>query len=166
MDTAPTVTSGLTWCQVRPLLGGVVVLAAAMGIGRFAYTPILPAMQRSGHLDNAQAGLLASANSVGYLVGALLAFGLVRPSQRVGILRASVAAVAVATVLMATTTSLAAWGVIRFLAGLAGAGVFVLATALVLDDLRRRGQGSRSGWLFSGVGLGIAISGTVVYSTK
>ena len=166
MDTAPTATRGLTWSQARPLLGGIVVLAAAMGIGRFAYTPILPAMQRAGHLDNAQAGLLAAANSVGYLVGAVLVSGLVRPSQRVAVLRASVAGVAVATVLMATTTSLPAWGAIRFLAGLAGAGVFVLAAGVVLDDLRRRGQGSRSGWLFSGVGLGIATSGIVVYAAE
>jgi predicted MFS family arabinose efflux permease len=158
-------TPNPTWSQVRPLLGGIIVLAAAMGIGRFAYTPILPAMQRAGHLDNTQAGLLAAANSIGYLLGAVLVSSLVRPSRRVGMLRLSVATVAVATVLMATTTNLLAWGLIRFVAGLAGAGVFVLATGMVLDELRHGGQATRSGWLFSGVGLGIAISGTVVYAT-
>jgi predicted MFS family arabinose efflux permease len=166
MDPAPVATSELPWSRLRPLLGGILVLAAAMGIGRFAYTPILPAMQRAGHLDHAQAGLLAAANSTGYLAGAVLVFAVVRPSQHVAILRASAATVVVATVLMATTTNLLAWGAIRFLAGLAGAGVFVLAAGLVLDDLRQRGHGSRSGWLFSGVGLGIASSGIVVYAAK
>src|SRR5947209_16736662 len=57
---------------VHPVAGGVLALAAAMGIGRFAYTPILPAMEAAAHLDTAQAGLLAAANYAGYLVGALL----------------------------------------------------------------------------------------------
>ncbi len=57
---------------LRTLAGGGLALAAAMGIGRFAYTPILPAMQRAAELGTAKAGGLASANYAGYLVGALL----------------------------------------------------------------------------------------------
>ena len=59
--------------HLLPLLGGILTLAAAMGIGRFAYTPLLPAMQKAAGLDPTQAGLLAAANYAGYLVGALLA---------------------------------------------------------------------------------------------
>src|SRR5687767_15715174 len=54
-------------------LAGLAALAAAVGIGRFIYTPILPRMVEAGQLTNADAGLLASANFAGYLVGALLA---------------------------------------------------------------------------------------------
>jgi predicted MFS family arabinose efflux permease len=67
---------------------------------------------------------------------------------------------------MAVTTGLLAWGVVRFLSGLASAGVLVLASGLVLDDLRRQGRASLSGWLFSGVGLGIVTSGAVVRATE
>jgi len=63
---------------------------------------------------------------------------------------------------MAQTTSLVAWSIIRFVAGLASAGVFVLASGIVLDALRRQGRASLSGWLYSGVGVGIALSGVVV----
>jgi predicted MFS family arabinose efflux permease len=150
---------------LRPLLGGILALAAAMGIGRFAYTPILPAMQEVEGLDATQAGLLAAANYGGYLVGAILIAVAVPGPARSRVLRASAVAVAVTTAMMAVTTGLAAWSVVRFLSGLASAGVLVLASGLVLDDLRRQGRASLSGWLFSGVGLGIVTSGMVVRAT-
>ena len=146
----------------RSLLAGILALAAAMGIGRFAYTPLLPAMLATGALDTAQAGLLASANYAGYLIGALLvAVGVPASAQR-RILRLAAIAVVLTTGLMAVTSGLATWSVVRFLSGLASAGVFVLASGLVLDDLRRQGRVSLSGWLYSGVGLGIASAGIVV----
>ena len=147
---------------LRPVAGGVLALAAAMGIGRFAYTPILPTMQRVAHLDTAQAGFLAAANYAGYLVGALLIVVAVPVAARRGVLAVSLVTVVATTALMATTTNPLLWGVVRFLSGLASAGVFVLASGLVLDVLRRGGQASRSGWLYTGPGLGIAVSGLVV----
>ena len=151
--------------HVLPLLGGILALAAAMGIGRFAYTPLLPAMQAAAGLDPTQAGLLAAANYAGYLVGALLAAVAVPASARIHVVLVSAVGVAVTTALMAATTNLAAWSVVRFIAGLASAGVLVLATGLVLDDLRHQGRASLSGWLFSGIGLGIVVSGLVVRLT-
>jgi predicted MFS family arabinose efflux permease len=148
-----------------PLLGGILALAAAMGIGRFAYTPLLPAMQVAARLDPTQAGLLAAANYAGYLAGALLTAIVVPASARIRVLLDSAIAVAVTTALMAVTTDFAAWSLIRFVAGLASAGVLVLATGLVFDDLRRQDRASLSGWLFSGVGLGIVVSGIVVRLT-
>jgi len=146
---------------LRLLVAGGAALAVAMGIGRFAYTPILPAMEAAAHLDTNQAGLLASANYAGYLAGAL-ATAVIPRAVRGRVLVVSLLAVVVTTALMASTTSLVAWGVIRFLSGLASAGVFVLASGIVLDALRQGGWASLSGWLYSGVGVGIALSGVVV----
>lgn len=151
--------------RLRPLLAGILALAAAMGIGRFAYTPILPAMLEAGGLGPAEAGLLASANYAGYLAGALAAALAVPPGARVRAVRVAAITVVATTALMAVTTGLAAWSVVRFVAGLGSAGVFVLASGLVLDDLRTQGRTSSSGWLFTGVGLGIAASGIVVGAT-
>ena len=53
-------------------LAGLVALAVAMGIGRFAFTPLLPMMLHDGVIDLPSASWLASANYVGYLAGALL----------------------------------------------------------------------------------------------
>jgi hypothetical protein len=52
-------------------LACAVVLAVALGVGRFAFTPLLPLMLKSGALDIRHGGWLASANYAGYLVGAL-----------------------------------------------------------------------------------------------
>src|SRR6476661_3404677 len=52
---------------------GLAALAAGMGIGRFAFTPILPLMQAEGTLTLAGGGWLAAANYAGYLAGALTA---------------------------------------------------------------------------------------------
>jgi len=147
---------------LRLLVGGGAALAAAMGIGRFAYTPILPAMEAAAHLDTNQAGLLASANYAGYLAGALATATITPRAARGRVLVVSLLAVVVTTALMAGTTNLAAWGIIRFFSGLASAGVFVLVSGIVLDALRRQKRASLSGWLFSGVGVGIALSGLVV----
>src|SRR5215218_3500711 len=52
---------------------GIVALAVAMGIGRFAFTPLMPLMLRDGTLTAAAGAEWAAANYVGYLLGALTA---------------------------------------------------------------------------------------------
>src|SRR6476620_1455621 len=54
-------------------LAGLLSLAVAMGIGRFAFTPLLPLMVQAGQLDVAAGGWIAAANYAGYLLGALAA---------------------------------------------------------------------------------------------
>ncbi len=147
---------------LRTLSGGCLALAAAMGIGRFAYTPILPAMQRSVGLGTGTAGLLASANYAGYLAGALLIAVAPPGLPRRRILVGCLVTVGITTALMAVTTDALAWGAIRFLSGVASAGVFVLASGLVLGELRRQRRIALAGWLYAGVGVGIATSGLVV----
>ena len=137
---------------------GALALAAAMGIGRFAYTALLPPAQSALGFDDRTAGAIASVNLVGYLAGALVARSL-RPAglRRLG-LRAGLAATAVATALLAVATSAVGWGVLRAAAGLASGLVFVLASAAALEP----GDDSaapRPGLLYAGVGAGIALSG-------
>src|SRR5689334_12676269 len=146
----------------RPLVAGALALAVGMGIGRFAFTPILPAMRDAFALTPAALALLAAANYLGYLVGAVAATAPVPPPAQRPLVRASLLAVVGTTGLMATTTQPVLWALLRFLAGLASAAILVFGSALVLGWLGQSGRLDRSGWFFSGVGLGIASSGLVL----
>ncbi len=143
-------------------LGGMAALAAGMGIGRFVYTPILPVMAEAQHLTGSEAGLIASANFLGYLAGALLAAAPVfRASPRLYLMGALTANAALLAA-MGVTSSFAAYLVLRFLGGSASAFVLVFASALVLERLAASGRDGLSAVHFAGVGVGITVSAVVV----
>ena len=146
----------------KTLASGILALVVAMGIGRFAYTPILPAMQATFGLSNGMSGALASSNYLGYLVGAILAAAVPSAGRQTFLLRASLILVVLTTCLVAFTTEFWVWMAVRFVAGVASAGVFVFASGVILGVLASMDKQKLSGWLYSGVGAGIAISGVLV----
>jgi predicted MFS family arabinose efflux permease len=146
----------------RVLAGGMLAMALGVGMARFAYTPLLPLMQAEAGFGAATAGWLAAANYAGYLVGALWASRLGSDEGRHRLLNGGLAASVATMALMPLAASPPLWALWRFVAGLAGAWVFVLASALVVPALTERGRAGLVGWHFGGVGLGIAISGLVV----
>jgi predicted MFS family arabinose efflux permease len=141
--------------------GGLLAMAAGIGIGRFVYTPILPPMVEALHLSKAEAGLIASANFVGYLAGALLA-AVRLPGSRRSWLLAGLALNALCLAAMSVTSSLALFLLLRLLAGMASAFCLIFSSALVLDRLAATGRSGLSALHFSGVGIGIAVSAALV----
>jgi len=139
------------------VLVGLLALAAAMGVGRFAFTPLLPLMQAHDGLSLGQGAWLATANYLGYAAGALACS--VRPPAPHAAARGGLVAVAISTAAMGLTASGAAWLVLRFAAGAASACVLVGISAWALAALGARGRGGWSGGVFSGVGVGIALAG-------
>lgn len=147
----------------------MVALAVAMGIGRFAFTPLLPMMLADGVIDLAQASWLASANYLGYLLGALLCTlqpwlwrrlpGLA-PLDSAAAVRAGLAATALLTLGMALPAA-ALWPLLRFAAGVASAVVFLFASAWCLAQLARSDAVALGGLTFAGPGAGIVASGLV-----
>jgi len=143
-------------------LGGLIALAIGIGIGRFVYTPILPVMVAELGLSKFGAGLIASANFAGYLVGALLACGSSLPGTRRFWLLAGLAGSAATTIVMGFVHTMLAFVVLRFLGGAASALVLVFTTALLLDFMTSRGRPGFNAVLFAGVGTGIAASAVLV----
>ena len=131
-------------------MDGLIALAIAMGIGRFAFTPVLPMMQADAGLSVAQGGWLASANYVGYLVGALAALRLRMAAGMV--IRLGLALVGVTTLAMSLLHDFTAWVVLRFAAGVASAWVLVFVSSWGFP---------KPEVVFSGVGTGVAIAGFV-----
>ncbi|CAN7674089.1 YbfB/YjiJ family MFS transporter [Peribacillus frigoritolerans] len=144
------------------LIGGIFSLIIAMGIGRFAYTPILPLMQKDLSLSNTTAGYIASSNYAGYLLGAILAGAIPFKKYRTNLLRVSLIISILTTALMGLTYSNLLWNVLRFLSGFASAFVLVLASGIVLDKLAAIRKTSWSGLFYGGVGLGIFLSSLMI----
>lgn len=139
---------------------GLLALMLSMGIGRFAYTALLPQMLEEGLLDRTGGALLAGANYAGYLVGALwTAFSRhAKPVQRlIGGLVISV----LTTFLMGLDLGFAVWCGVRFLAGVASAVVYVYATGIVLRRLAAVGAPNWSSIHYMGIGSGITLSAIV-----
>lgn len=135
----------------------MVALAVAMGVGRFAFTPLFPLMVRDGLLDAQSGALLAAGNYLGYLVGALLASRLtIRPAP---LLAFGLVATVAVTAGVGWAASVAAWAVLRFVAGVLSAWTLVATTAWGLGWLGSLGRPQLAGTIFAGVGLGIAAAG-------
>ena len=148
-------------------MAGMLALATAMGIGRFAFTPLLPMMLADGVLDLPSASWLASANYFGYLVGALLCIFQPWLWRRFGFLPGFAASSAVRIGMVATcvlTLSMAlhwpsVWPLLRFAAGMASAFVFVFTSGWCLAQLALHRASALGGVMYAGPGAGIAFSG-------
>lgn len=139
------------------LFGGIFSLMIAIGIGRFAYTPILPLMQEALIFTDAKAGYLASSNYAGYFVGAILT-GVLPLKTRSSILRSSLILSIITTCLMGFSHQYIVMLIIRFISGATSAFIFVLASSIVLDKLAAVGKTNWSGYFYAGVGFGIFFS--------
>jgi predicted MFS family arabinose efflux permease len=137
---------------------GAAGLGAAMGIGRFAYTPILPLMTTQAALTPQAAGTLATANYVGYLAGALAGTASPRLARSTVVWRSSLVVLVVTLAAMPLLPNTIGWLLLRTVAGFASAVVFVIAVNSMMDHLPPH----LPGWGFGGVGLGIALSGALV----
>ncbi|RWK56731.1 YbfB/YjiJ family MFS transporter [Mesorhizobium sp.] len=147
---------------LRLAFAGMIALAVAMGIGRFVYTPILPGMMEELGLSPADAGWIASANYLGYLVGALAAVGGWAHDRERRLMLAGLAATAVLTGLMGLADTMAAFLIIRFFAGVASAFVLVFMSSIVFGHLAAAGRNDLQALHFGGVGLGIAASSALM----
>ena len=148
-------------------LAGAVSLAVAMGIGRFAFTPLLPMMLHDGSIDLHGASWLASANYLGYLAGALLCTFQPWIWRRLPALpaldgpwlvRGGLVATGLLTLGIAQPWT-APWPLLRFAAGIASAVVFVYTSGWCLAQLARRGASALGGVMYTGPGFGIIVSG-------
>jgi MFS family permease len=143
------------------VLRAAAALAVSMGIGRFAYTPILPLMHAQAGLSAQFGSTLATANYLGYLIGALLGMAVPALLRSLLVLRAGQVVLIGTLLLMAVTENHAIWFALRLTAGVASALVFMIAVTAMLTGLRAHTQ-HLAGWGFGGVGAGIALSGAVV----
>lgn len=141
----------------RAALACMVTLAVAMGLGRFAFTPMLPIMLGEEKLELAGGGVLASLNYLGYFLGAVscAAIGIKASSM----VRGGLVATAALLIGMGLLHSFTGWGILRAAAGVMSAWVFVFASGWGLRRLAETNSPTLAGVIYTGPGIGIAMTG-------
>lgn len=160
--TASDVSAPPVFNITRGTVAGASASLVGIGLARFAYTPLLPAIIDAHWFAASTAAYLGAANLGGYLAGALLGGYLAKRANAATVLRTMMLLATVAFVACAFPLSFAWFFVWRFASGLAGGTLMVLAAPTVLAHVPPSRRGLVSGAIFAGIGLGIAASGTLV----
>lgn len=159
LRSQPGSTSQQTW---RYAVAGLSASLVGLGLARFSYTPLIPALIAAKWFSASDVVYLGAANLAGYLAGALAARAV---ASRIGAVRALRAMMLLATFSFFASSApvsfswFFAW---RFLSGLTGGIIMVLAASVILPHTSPARRGIVGGVIFAGVGLGVAASGTLV----
>lgn len=147
--------------SVTTMLTGMVTLIVVMGMGRFSLTPQIPLMIVGGHLNLSSAGILAAMNYIGYLGGAVHVSRL--RSHHAYYLKAGLLATALVTLLSGFTESFMLQCLYRFIAGVGGAWALIIVTSWTQMSLSILNAPRMSAAVFTGPGIGIAITGLIAW---
>jgi predicted MFS family arabinose efflux permease len=134
----------------------------AIGLARFAYTPLIPSMIQAHWFNSSQTVTLGAANFAGYLIGAMTGRPLAAALSNRSALRLLMATVTIAFFACAYLVSVSWFFFWRLLSGLSGGAIMVLVATSILPHMPVARRGFASGMIFLGLGLGVAASGTLI----
>lgn len=152
----------MTPAGLRGVVAALCTTLVGLGLARFAYTPLIPALIGAHWFTPDQAVYLGAGNIAGYLAGAAGARAVAGIVGVRNALRGFMLCAAASFVACAEPAGFAWFLLWRLAAGYAGAGLVVLAAPRVLPLVPERHRGVASGLIFTGIGVGIAASGTLL----
>ena len=139
--------------------------AVALGLSRFAYALLLPAMRADLGWSFADAGAMSTANAAGYLVGALVAAPIGKRMGDKRVFAVSLLLTALAVSASGLTADFSMLLALRFVVGCTGALAFVsgagLTSAAAIGGSKSRAP-TLLGVYFAGAGIGITASALAV----
>src|SRR5260370_6474707 len=142
-------------------VAGLCASLVGLGRARFSYTPLTLALTAAKWFSPADAVYLGAAKLAGYLAGALVARELGGRAGAVRALRAMMALASLCCFACSMPISFVWFFGWRFLAGVSGGVIMVLAASTILPHIAPGKRGVVGGVIFAGVGLGVAVSGTL-----
>ncbi|MET1026758.1 MAG: YbfB/YjiJ family MFS transporter [Dongiaceae bacterium] len=143
-------------------MAGLCASLVGLGLARFAYTPLIPGLIAANWFSPSDVVYLGAANLAGYLAGALVARSAAAHVGAVWALRGTMILATLACFACSVPIDFVWFFVWRFLAGLSGGVIMVLAASTILPHVSPRKRGVVGGMIFAGIGLGVAASGTLV----
>ncbi len=161
----PAIETAVPHPTVDPLRASLAALTAnfvGIGLARFGYTALIPALVAEHWFSPSAAVYLGAANLAGYLAGALLARFVAARLGTVPTLRGAMLLTAASLFACASPLGFAWFFLWRLLSGCTGGALMALAAPAVLATIPPEKRGMAGGVIFLGVGLGIAVSGTLV----
>ncbi len=164
--SAPAAAGTAAMPYPKVILAGICALIATVGMARFAYTPLLPAMRSQAGLSVLDGGLLATWNYCGYLCGTLIASWVHELHVKARLYRAALVLACLTTLGMGLTRDVTLWGVLRFLSGMSSTAGLLLASGLILNWLIETRRPPVLGLHFAGMGIGIVVTGLGVRLTQ
>ncbi len=139
------------------LTAGILSLILGIGIARFAFTSLLPAMMER-YLDVTATGVLASVNFAGYLSGAIFAVFIQDINTKVRYFRLCMLLSVLTTLVLALTENQTLWILSRIVAGFGTAMGMVVGSAIVMYKLDMTDKTKAMGIHFSGIGIAILVT--------
>ncbi|MCH4811202.1 YbfB/YjiJ family MFS transporter [Vreelandella neptunia] len=152
----------LTTHDLPALMTGIMATLAAIGIARFAYTPLLPAIIQEGWFTASQGAYLGAANLLGYFIGALAAHSLSERFSHRLVMAASFAGIALSFVLCAGAGSFLWFFFWRLVSGVAGAILMVVGPSIALAATPPERRTRVGALVFTGIGFGALLSAFIV----
>jgi predicted MFS family arabinose efflux permease len=149
--------------NIAILLAGILALVVGVGVARFAFTSLLPAMLEN-HLSIAFAGVLASINYVGYLSGAIFSIFIKGIHAKIKFFRLGLVLCVFTSLILAFTQNDTLWLLSRLFAGFGAAMALVVGSAIVMSKLQNTNKTKAMGIHFSGLGFSILIADLVMRS--
>lgn len=134
-------------------------LLIGLGVNRFAYTPLIPALISQGWLTKSSASYLGTINFFGYFLGAYFGQWATRYFPISKLIKANLIISIVSLAFSAMNLGNVWFALWRFILGLTGALLIVLTPSAILKNIPVTFRGRASGLIFSGIGAGIIISG-------
>lgn len=145
--------------KYKVVLAGICSVILTAGFARFAYTPLLPVMHSQAGLTTFMGGWLATFNYMGYLTGVLLVSFSNNLTFKYKLYRFGLIASVITTIGMGFTYDPIVWSILRFVSGVSSTAGILLSAGFVLNWLRNRHFRAELGTHFTGVGIGIGLSG-------
>ena len=140
--------------NVAILIAGIFSIIIGLGVARFAFTGLIPAML-DDYLSIKFVGILASLNFAGYLSGSIFSIFIKDINIKVYLYRFGIILAILTTFVLAYSHDNTLWSISRVLAGFAGAMCLIVGTAIVMQKLTIKSKTKAMGIHFSGIGFSI-----------